>query len=193
MTAKRDDGGDPDTLRCGAKTQPNRGGKPCRRYPRIGTNRCPRHGGSSPQVQAKARQHVLQGKALVQLARMDTAPPVNDPLNALARIAGEITRWKDLMAQHVADLKVVAYSSLEGGEQIKGEVLLYERALDRTVAVLAAIAKLNIDERLAAISERQAVLVERAVLATLDGLDLTVEQRTGALRTLSRHLRVVGE
>jgi hypothetical protein len=59
--------------------------------------------------------------------------------------------------------------------------------------VLAAIAKLNIDERLAAISERQAVLVERAVLATLDGLDLTVEQRTGALRTLSRHLRVVGE
>jgi hypothetical protein len=142
-------------------------------------------------VKRVAAQHILQGKALVQLARLGSATPITDPLRALAEIAGEISRWKDLMGAHVADLKTVAYRSLEGGEQIKGEVLLYERALDRCAAVLASIAKLNIDERLAAIDERQAALVERAVIATLDTLNLTAEEKTGAVRTLTRHLRVV--
>lgn len=182
---------DPEIPRCGAKTQPARGGAPCKAFRRNGTNRCGRHGGASPQVKRVADQHLLQGKALVALARLGSAAPITDPLRALAEIAGEITRWKDLMGAHVADLKSVSYRSLESGEQIKGEVLLYERALDRAAAVLASIAKLNIDERLAAIDERQAALVERAVMATLDSLNLTAEDKTTALRTLTRHLRVV--
>ena len=117
--------------------------------------------------------------------------PVTDPLTALSRLAGEITRWKDVVASHVADLKGLSYSSAEAGEQIRGAVVLYERAMDRCVQVLASIAKLNIDERLAAISERQAALVERAVTATLDTLNLDPEQKREALRTLGRHLRVV--
>lgn len=188
MAARPPGGSDPELPRCGAKTQV---GGNCIRFPVRGAKRCYRHGGGSPQAQKAAKRAVLAGKALIQLSRMDTSRPVTDPLTALSEVAGEIIRWKDLMALHVADLQNVSYSSAEAGEQIRGQVLLYERAMDRAVQVLAAIAKLNIDERLAAIDERQAALVERAVVATLDSLSLTVEQRRDAMRTLTRHLRVV--
>jgi hypothetical protein len=45
--------------------------------------------------------------------------------------------------------------STDGGEAIRGEIVLWERAMDRCLAVLGTIAKLNIDERLVRINERQ--------------------------------------
>ncbi len=181
---------DPDNPRCGAALQSGpRKGEPCQRYPLKDCTRCGRHGGASPNAQATRFRNRIEGKALVQLARL-TPDPVSDPLTALSALAGEITQWKDLMAQWVADLRTPSYSSLEG-EQIRGTVQLYERALDRAMAALATIAKLNIDERLAAINERQAAQVERALSGALDALNLPPAQRTLAERELTRHLRIV--
>jgi F0F1-type ATP synthase membrane subunit b/b' len=41
------------------------------------------------------------------------------------------------------------------GEQIRAEVALYERALDRTARLLADMARLNLDERLERLTEAQ--------------------------------------
>lgn len=82
----------------------------------------------------------------------------------------------------------IRYRSYQGGEQIRGEVLLFERAMDRCVHTLGVIAKLNIDDRLAAITERQADIIERAVLAMMDDLGMDSDSQKQALRRLSAHL-----
>ena len=68
---------------------------------------------------------------------------------------------------------------------------MYERALDRTVHVLATIARLNIDERLVKISQQQADLVKTALLGALDDAGLPREQQREAAGHLARRLRVV--
>ena len=75
---------------------------------------------------------------------------------------------------------------------IKGaEVQVFERAMDRAVTVLATIARLNIDERLAKISEQQAALVREALNRALADAGVPREQQRETVTHLARHLRVV--
>lgn len=152
------------------------------------------HGGGSRKVKAAAAARVAEAKAQRELGRLAAvqgpAEPVADPLTALARLAGEVLRWKDLLAEHVAELQALRYGG-EGGEQIRGELVLFERALDRCSTVLATIAKLDIDERLARIEEAKAALVLRAIEAALDAAGVAGEARVEAKRVAARQLRSV--
>lgn len=113
----------------------------------------------------------LQAAAAEQLARLDV-PPVEDPLSELARVCGQVLAWKDSMAEAVNDLggKLRYESSGEGGsgEQLRAEVALWERALDRCERFLTAMARLNIDERLARISEERAELIITVLTVALE-------------------------
>jgi hypothetical protein len=109
----------------------------------------------------------------------------------LADLAGEISAWKELAAERVAALKDLAQRNYaSGGDEVRAEIQVYERALDRCVHVLATIARLNIDERLVKISQQQADLVKTALMTALadTGLDRTVQRE--AAGHLARHLRV---
>ena len=70
-------------------------------------------------------------------------------------------------------------------------MVLWERALDRCERFVSAMARLNIDERLAAIEERQVDIVANAINATLTDLGLPEETLREARRGIVRHLRVV--
>ena len=65
---------------------------------------------------------------------------------------------------------------------MRSELLLWERALDRCTNVLVAMAKLRIDERLAAIEERKTELVAAAVREALARPGATPEQQLEAKR-----------
>ena len=65
---------------------------------------------------------------------------------------------------------------------MRSELLLWERALDRCTNVLVAMAKLRIDERLAAIEERKTELVAAAVREALARSGATPEQQLEAKR-----------
>jgi len=112
-------------------------------------------------------------EALRLLGREGVAP-VTNPLEALADLAGEILATKDIFRDRVAQLQEEAwrYSDDKGGEQLRAELALYERALDRSNRVLADIARMKIDERLAAITEQQAQTLTTVITAVLRRLNL---------------------
>ncbi|MEU5426842.1 hypothetical protein AB0H73_14730 [Streptomyces olivoreticuli] len=133
----------------------------------------------------------MESQALKTLAALG-ADPVDNPLAALSQLAGEVLGFKNALADRVNELTDIRYEGNgPAGEQIRAEVLLYERAMDRAGALLISIARLNIDERLAAISEKQATIVIAAVEAALSHAGVTGEAATQAKQVASRRLRAV--
>lgn len=177
-----------DSKRCGAKSR--RTGKPCTQWAMRGATRCKQHGGKSPQSQQRAVRERVVAKAAATLGRLKVEP-VENPLTELQALAGEAKAWRALMARHVADLTTTRHLDDKGGEQIRGEVQLFERAMDRCGSLLVSIARLNVDERLARVSERQTELVADALAATLQEMGLSHDQQREARRGVARHLRPV--
>lgn len=182
----------PDKRKCaGTNTSGERAGQPCGRWAIRGGTVCRTHGGAAPQVKAAAKARLVEKDIAETLGRLNVTP-IHDPLTALAELAGEITAWKELAADRVAKLKDLASRNfLSGSDEVHAEIQVYERALDRTVHVLATIARLNIDERLVKISQQQADLVKTALLGALDDAGLPREQQREAAGHLARRLRLV--
>ncbi|WP_327066887.1 hypothetical protein [Kitasatospora sp. NBC_01302] len=125
------------------------------------------------------------------LAELDVAP-VDDPLTALMQLAGQVLAWQEATADLVNRLgDQVRYEGMAGGEQLRAEVQLYERSMDRAEKVLSSIARLNIEERLAQISEAQADRVLAAIDAALAAAGLAGAEATRARQVAARHLRAV--
>lgn len=174
---------------CGAR---RRDGDPCTNPPMNGGERCRMHGGASPQAKAAAERRQLEADVRQVLAELDVTP-VADPLAQLLQLGGEVLAWQRATAALVNGLEAVRYRGANGAEQLRAEVALYERAMDRAVSVLAAIARLRIDERLAQVSERQADVVITAIEAALAAAGVTGERAVEAKKVAARHLRLVGE
>lgn len=170
-----------------------RSGKPCGNAPVKGHLVCRMHGASSPQAKARVARDETAAeirKTMVTLYGEAGIPAIGNPLEELQKLAAEVVAWKDLLREHVEQLKNYRYEG-EAAEQIRGEVILFERALDRCGTVLGLIAKLNIDERLAAIEELKVQKLLKAVNHTLDFLGLSVDEQLRANAELARQLRSV--
>lgn len=170
-----------------------RDGNPCGSYAITGGTVCSSHGGQLPRVKAKAAANAAEQRAMTQIAKLDLQP-VGDPLQQLAILAAQMLAWRDSMAEQVNALTSLRYEShgdAGSSEQLRSEVVLWERALDRCERVLTAMARLNIDERMAKISERQAERIEQALRLALNDLGLGADQQNEAARNVSRHLRAV--
>ncbi|MEV5940303.1 hypothetical protein [Streptomyces sp. NPDC051994] len=137
-----------------------------------------------------ARQRV-EVEARAVLAELGVAP-VDDPLKQLLALAGQVLAWQKATAELVNRLDDVRYESAGGSEQIRTEVVLYERAMDRAAAVLTAIARLNIEERLAVIGEKQVDTVIRALEAALASVGIRGDEAAHAKNVAARHLRALG-
>lgn len=169
-----------------------RDGTPCTRYPIRGAVVCKAHGGSAPQVRANAKQNLVAQAARKAFGKLtDVSTPVEDPLTELQKLAGDVVAWKEYLAGKIAAIERLSYDSEMSGEQIRGEVQLWERALDRCNTVLATCARLDIDGRLAAIKEKQADAVIAAIEAALDTAGVPVGERAAAKRAAAAHLHVV--
>ncbi|MCX5522975.1 hypothetical protein OG342_08885 [Streptomyces bobili] len=151
---------------------------------------CKFHGGAAPQAKAAAVRRQVETEARQVLAELGV-PAVGDPLEALLRLAGQVLAWQAATAALVNQLDGIRYRGANGAEQLRAEVVLYERAMDRAVAVLSAIARLNIDERLVAVTERQADAVIGAINVALEAAGVSGEQANEARRAAARHLRSV--
>ena len=170
-------------------TSPAKRGGACHGHHMVAdTDRCRMHLGK------KASAVIAEHEARKAVARLDLEP-VGDPLNQLAVLAAQVLAWRDSMAEQVNNLTSLRYESYndQGGssEQLRAEVALWERALDRCERVLTAMARLNIDERLARISEQQAQRIEQALRLALTDLGLGLEDQDRAARNVGRHLRAV--
>ena len=147
------------------------------------------HGGCTPNQVAAAERQLVEAEARRLFEKV--APeivPVDNPLEAYRMFAGRVMAWLNLMERLLVDLDSPRYRGATA-EQIRGEVQLYERAMDRANAVLGTYAKLNIDERLTRISEQQADVMVAALRAGLNAAGVTPEQRELAHAEISRQLR----
>jgi hypothetical protein len=107
---------------------------------------------------------------------------LGNPLVELLQLAAEMAEWKDIMRTivvYLVDRQRIRSAHSKVGEQLRAEVLLYERALERLAKILQDIARLGIEAKLAAIEDRQVLVIETALAAALNasGLDIVDQQR----------------
>jgi hypothetical protein len=188
----------PEDRRCQGKAQDADGHltRPCKLWAMKGLTVCWRHGGSNPITRAAGERRVAEAKIEKKaraLATLFDIVPVDNPLDALAQHVGEEIRFKDILATLVKDLHAddIRYKDARGAEQLRSEIVVYERALGRVGDRLVAYARLGIDERLAAIQEKQAEAIIQAIDAALAHAGITGDAAAEAKQVAARHLRSV--
>jgi hypothetical protein len=149
-----------------------------------GVGKCKLHGGCAPSSNVAGAQE----QARTEVMRLGFEP-VADPLAQLASVAGELVAVKDRLREHVERLTEIRTLSAEGTEQVRAELSAYQQALRDTVSVLAAMARLNIGERMAKVSEAQLELMDKAFRLALAGTRLDLEEQDRAAHVFTRHLR----
>lgn len=175
---------------CGGKLRKRDG--TCTRPPGWGTNhpgtgKCKLHGGCAPSSNAAA----ITQQAERLLYQYDSDPVAN-PLEALQALAGRALALEQAIGEMVNNLKGdLRYDTETGGEQLRAEVAVLERAMDRCGRLLVDIAKLNIEERMARVTELQIKMVEKAFNLALRDMALPPERQKEARQAFGRHLRAV--
>lgn len=134
----------------------------------VGVGRCKMHLGNSPTHRISGARRLAADRIRRDLDAIEIRE-IDNPLAELRRLTGEVVAWKDALASHVANLTdAMRYRDDKGGEQLRAEVALYERAMDRAGKFLEMWARLGIDAMLA---EMQVKVTEGQVTAMTRGLD----------------------
>lgn len=167
---------------------------------------CSTHGGSAPQVRAKAAERVLEADVAREIGQMGWQP-VTDPIGAYADNAGEVLAFKDRLRERVEQLddwtlRVAAFGAgdedggqlMAMGEQIRAYVAAYERALDRAERTLARMISLGLDAKALKLREDEIYTaagsrINATIWAVLGDLGLSPEQQVLAPDAIQRHLR----
>ena len=156
-----------------------------------GWGRCKLHLGSTPNVAKAAERERVEHEVRALLVQRGLEP-IEDPLTELQMLAAEMRAWKDAVGELVNALgPSLRYEGI-GGEQLRAEVALWERAADRYERILVDMARLNLDERLVKIGEGTAALVNRVIRGTLVALGVTVTDEVVRLE-VARQMRLVNE
>lgn len=147
--------------------------------------------GFAEQAQAERLAEIMTEHGL----RLTNPPPVGDPLEALLKLADQVVELTAVMRDEVARLNMSdwRYAHNRVGEQIRTEVYLYERALERAAKILTSIAKLRIAEHKLELEREMAGVIQRAFGLALEdsGADLVgqAKARERLARELSPYIR----
>lgn len=127
-------------------------GKRCCRYPMTGGTVCYVHGGAAGQTKAAAarRQELAKVEAEVAVVlAAESHAGVVDPLKLMSELTVEAVTLKNVLGKMVDGLKGrLRYSATgTGNEQIRAEVVLYERSLDRAAKFADLMIRGDFDNR----------------------------------------------
>ena len=189
MTDSQADGG---YGKCGAKT---RSGGNCARPAGWGTptpsvGNCKLHLGCTPTHQ-RAASAELARRACVNLGIQIHTTPEDALLDELLEAAGNVKAYRE----HLKTLPAVYgplyhVSGIATGEaKPHVAVVMYNQERDRLAKVATEMLRLNLDDRLVRVAERQAELVVEAVKGILR--DLGVADHPEAAASVRRHLTLV--
>lgn len=193
---------------CGGHQKQARGGGPCRSRAGAGTDHpgygnCKFHGGTSRNGQRHAqRAHAEEAVRVYGLPVVTT--PEQALLDEVHRTAGHVA-W---LRERIADLdpdaltwgltkrEKVGASEFTGTNSVEAAAVhvwleLYLRERRHLVDVCAKAITAGIAERQVRLAEAQGQLMAQALIAILDGLALTEEQREKVPELVDRHLHVV--
>jgi hypothetical protein len=146
-----------------------------------GASVCRVHGGSAIQVRNAAKRRLVaervEGEVRDALA-YESFTGVANPLESLSRLADESLAMKENLAGRINALEELRYSAAGSGtEQLRAEVALYERALDRTARFLDMLVRSGFEAKRVELQERQGVVVIAVLHRIFAALDLTEAQQ----------------
>lgn len=153
---------------------------------------CFKHGGNLPRVKEAGRFRLRRDKAqqeALERLRAEKAGRV-ETINEMDRLAAEAIAFKDVVREHLEELEEIRYKG-NTGEQLRAEVALYERALDRCNTILATNLKLGIAEKRAELDKQKAILVAAAIRAVLARLELSDAQQRMAPTIIKEELLAI--
>lgn len=171
-------------------------GGPCQRRAKEGATVCIMHGGGAPQVIRKAEERRLEAVAETAYRRLidnPDAPPVIDALDALSRLAGRLEHAVSSVGDRLAELTSIGVQTAAGGEQLRAEVILWDKLLGHFRGALKDLVAAGFVERQTQLAEHQGLLIARAIQAILDDLELSAEQRQLVTEVVPRHLRALAD
>lgn len=171
-------------------------GEPCKRPPIRGGRVCASHGGRAPAVRAAADRRLAEQEATREVARLsDARGPLTlpDVYREMLNTAGLAVAWRDALEAKVSELEGYAGTNGIGSEQVRADVVLFERAMDRTAKVLELIARLDLDSRLTSMGEELGRQVVAMIRRSVADLDLTPEQSARFDAAIARELRAAAE
>lgn len=188
MTARVTDPDHPPI--CGAR---KRNGEQCRAKPITGGTRCGKHGGAAPQVQAKARERVIEQNARGILGRIDPEAPVENPVETLIKLIQAKSAEVGWLRSKVQELdeNELTWGLIEHreGQGPEGPIDVQTRRAEQNIwwkllreaenqlASWAAMAiKAGVEERRIRLEESQGQLVSQVIRTILDALNLTPTQ-----------------
>lgn len=159
--------------KCGATTKGT--GRPCTRpagwgTDHVGAGPCKLHLGCTQTHRIAARRTLANREGARELAEMGYEP-VSNPIELLADLAGQANALVKFFGAKVDALgDDVRYQSEKGAEQLRAEMAIYERMLDRTGRLAGKLAELGFEERRTAIAEEDGRRLVDVLLAVVDGL-----------------------
>lgn len=148
----------------------NGGADPCMRWPRHEEPVCRQHGGNAPQVRAAgvaARAAKAAERDAHAVLGYDLSGQVPDVLGAMEGLAAMSLAMVQALAARVNAVDRIRYGSDYGVEQLRAEVALLERSIDRAGKMLELVAKHKPDGEAAA-----AVNLLTSLSDTIKGLEL---------------------
>jgi hypothetical protein len=153
---------------------------------------------------ARGLQHMVDtvrnGRVITQkdidelIAKRTRIPEKDYQTTALERMVEAIDRvleFERTTERMVADLDPSdwRYEDRRGAEQLRSEVSLYERALDRTASVLNQISKMAIAEKMVSLGKAQTELMVKILMGTISELKLDSVQTRQAQQILLAKLK----
>ncbi|MEV5001961.1 hypothetical protein [Nocardioides sp. LML1-1-1.1] len=174
MTKKKPTPDRPPCDRCGEVhtkcTAHNRANKPCGRYPVPGLTVCYRHGGGSTMAREAGARKEADRKAQEQINKLWPGlahqTPITDPVDLLARTAAALEQMTETVGDRINQNK----TSVGAGKdmtQMRAEVVLLDRLLDKLLKASEGMARLGIAERHVELERARAELVTSAFRAAL--------------------------
>ncbi|HEX7355292.1 MAG TPA: hypothetical protein VF288_10720 [Mycobacteriales bacterium] len=138
-------------------------------WPLDGASVCAqRHGGSTPQVRAKARERVEERRAMSILARLDAPPPIDHPILELISLAAETKELRRIATERVSALDEIDVTDKMGVERVRAVVGLLERLIDQCTRQLVDMSKLDLQARGLALTRQMAQDTMAAVSRALE-------------------------
>lgn len=174
-----------------------RKGDPCTHEAGWGTNHvgfglCRKHGGNTDSAKKNAQRQMVEDEVRQQLGLEDWVP-ITDPYSALADHAGKGAAIEEILRLKVEELSSLKQYGGDLGDRISVIFEAWERAYARLSSNLQAMARLDLEDRIARVQsrvdERTSELVSGALAGALNAGNVSAEDRDAIMREFGNLLR----
>lgn len=170
-------------------------GERCKRRPRPGSEVCVKHGAGAPQVTDAAARRVQAQQALTTAQRLAAKVDLSKYTDPFAALEFAVSYSYALAERLAAIVSEIPDSELRykgsAGEQLRGEVVAAQNALNGVRRAATDALKLSLAERRIGIEQQTADMLERALDAALDASGTGLAGKREAREAFRRNLRVV--